>query len=79
MTQQQVTVLKQQKWPGNIRELKNVIERAVISSTGNRLRLDLAVPNASTKNRLPVELSAANSTEFVTIAEFKELENAWYC
>jgi len=76
MTQQQVSVLKQQKWPGNIRELKNVIERAVISSTGTRLRLDLAVPNASTENHLPAEPSAANSSEFVTIAEFKELEKA---
>jgi len=27
-------------WPGNIRELQNVIERAVILSKGNRLRLD---------------------------------------
>jgi len=28
------------EWPGNIRELKNVIERAVISSENNTLRLD---------------------------------------
>ncbi|HEX5025873.1 MAG TPA: helix-turn-helix domain-containing protein, partial [Agriterribacter sp.] len=27
-------------WPGNIRELKNVIERSVISTEGNTLRLD---------------------------------------
>ena len=46
MTQNQLSLLKQQEWPGNIRELKNVIERAVISTTGNRLRLDLALPNA---------------------------------
>lgn len=26
-------------WPGNVRELENVIERAIITSTGNRLRL----------------------------------------
>jgi formate hydrogenlyase transcriptional activator len=29
-------------WPGNIRELQNVIERAVIVSTGPTLRLDVA-------------------------------------
>ena len=26
-------------WPGNIRELENIIERAVITSTGNKLIL----------------------------------------
>ena len=33
-------------WPGNIRELENVIERAVISTSGNELRLmdDLCAP-----------------------------------
>ena len=76
MTQQQVSVLRQQKWPGNIRELKNVIERAVISSSGDRLRLDLAVPNApagGNATAMPVE---ANPTAFVTQAEFRELEKA---
>ena len=76
MTQQQVSVLKQQKWPGNIRELKNVIERAVISSTGDRLRLDLAVPNASAETGSPTALSTTGPSEFVTIAEFKELEKS---
>ena len=28
------------EWPGNIRELKNVIERAVISSENHTLKLD---------------------------------------
>jgi PAS domain S-box-containing protein len=31
--------LQEYPWPGNIRELENVIERAVISSTGSSLRL----------------------------------------
>ena len=76
MTQQQLSVLKKQQWPGNIRELKNVIERAVISSAGDRLRLDLAFPNTAAEEQLPMERSAAASSEFVTIAEFKELEKA---
>lgn len=33
--------LRQYKWPGNIRELKNVIERAVLLSEDNRLALSL--------------------------------------
>jgi len=76
MTQQQVSVLKQQEWPGNIRELKNVIERAVILSTGNRLRLDLAVANTATKHHLPTDQAVGESAEFVSSAEFKELERA---
>ncbi|MFO0577354.1 MAG: sigma 54-interacting transcriptional regulator [Polyangia bacterium] len=31
-------------WPGNVRELQHVIERAVILSSGPRLRLELALP-----------------------------------
>ena len=76
MTQQQLSVLKKQQWPGNIRELKNVIERAVISSAGDRLRLDLAFPNTAAEEQLTMERSAAALAEFVTIAEFKELEKA---
>lgn len=33
--------LKQYSWPGNIRELRNTIERAVILSTGDRLELQM--------------------------------------
>jgi len=36
--------LQRHAWPGNIRELQNVIERAVILSKGVRLRLDVALP-----------------------------------
>jgi len=40
--------LQQRRWPGNIRELQNVIERAVIATTGDVLRLpprDLQPPS----------------------------------
>jgi PAS domain S-box-containing protein len=36
--------LKAYAWPGNIRELENVIERAVIISTDTRLRIDIPEP-----------------------------------
>lgn len=35
-----VTALQQHQWHGNIRELKNVIERAIILSNGNQLLVD---------------------------------------
>lgn len=74
MTQEHLAILKQQEWPGNIRELKNVIERAVISSSGGRLRLDLALPSAPSPRRASAESSSGQSCDFLTIAEFKELE-----
>jgi PAS domain S-box-containing protein len=45
LTRSQANELREYQWPGNIRELKNVIERAVILSPGNVLRLDLSMPN----------------------------------
>ena len=47
LTRTQANMLRNYDWPGNIRELKNVIERAVILSPGNVLRLDLSMPNIS--------------------------------
>jgi len=34
-----MNTLKGYDWPGNIRELENVLERAVINSSGSKLRL----------------------------------------
>lgn len=44
LTRAQAEHLRAYPWPGNIRELKNVIERAVILSQGKVLRLDLSMP-----------------------------------
>jgi len=44
-----MAVLQQHSWPGNIRELENVVERALIHSTGDTLELldpNLALPGA---------------------------------
>ena len=76
MTQSQVSILKRQSWPGNIRELKNVMERAVILSTGSRFRLDLALSDSPTEIRLTSAPSAKEPSDFVTVAEFRELEKA---
>ncbi len=48
ITQAQAEALRAYAWPGNIRELKNVIERAVILSTGDTLRLDLSLAEGQT-------------------------------
>jgi PAS domain S-box-containing protein len=51
LSRQQAALLRQYTWPGNIRELKNVIERAVILSTGKVLRLDLAMADILAETR----------------------------
>ena len=47
LTADDIDWLQRYDWPGNIRELQNVIERAVILSKGVRLRLDVALPAAA--------------------------------
>lgn len=41
LTPEHEDLLTSYSWPGNIRELKNVIERAVILSSENRLEISL--------------------------------------
>ncbi len=51
--------LLQHDWPGNIRELENVIQRAVLMATGNTLssrHLDFSV-QAAPASREPIEIS----------------------
>jgi transcriptional regulator with GAF, ATPase, and Fis domain len=77
LSKQQVQQLKGHRWPGNIRELRNIIERAVILSTGSRARLDLAMPDEAA---LPADVTAdpapPDGTGFVTDAEMREHEKA---
>src|SRR5262249_2070044 len=44
LTRGDVETLERYDWPGNIRELQNVIERALIRSRGGRLQFDLGKP-----------------------------------
>lgn len=76
LTQKNLTRLKGHSWPGNIRELKNVIERAIISTNGDRLRLDLALPVVTESITRVVPLGNTDDSEFLTDAEFRDLEKA---
>ena len=46
---QSIEALKRYPWPGNIRELQNLVERAVIASAGPSLKLPLEVLRAAHK------------------------------
>ena len=68
--------LQDYDWPGNIRELRNVIEHAVIVSRGRELRID--VPEISTEKALPMVShyvkSMKQSGEILTYENLKKLE-----
>lgn len=78
LTSQQAKQLQAHHWPGNIRELKNVIERAVILSNDGKLRLDLALPesNINEKGKSPQPPEDASNSEhsYLTAKEFQQLE-----
>jgi PAS domain S-box-containing protein len=69
----QTAMLQTHHWPGNIRELRNVIERAVILTKGARLRLDLAMGGAG-KSEITAEQVIADTSPFMTEDEFRAKE-----
>ncbi|TVQ12795.1 MAG: sigma-54-dependent Fis family transcriptional regulator [Bacteroidetes bacterium] len=46
-----ISELKLYDWPGNIRELENIVERAVITSTGNQLNIECLLPAIRDNNQ----------------------------
>ncbi len=75
LSKQQAALLKRYDWPGNIRELKNVIERAVILSQGKVLRLDLAMADILEADRQRPEADTdGQPSQVLTEAEVREFE-----
>lgn len=73
LSKSHTVMLQQHQWPGNIRELRNVIERAVILTKGGRLRLDLAMGGAG-KTAIATDQVTADTSSFMTEDEFREKE-----
>jgi PAS domain S-box-containing protein len=74
LSRQQAALLKRYDWPGNIRELKNVIERAVILSRGKILRLDLAMSDILTAAPAAADEEPVKGGQVMTEHELRELE-----
>ncbi len=79
LTKQHIKQLQNHTWPGNIRELKNVIERAVILSAESKLRLDLALPSLEAfidtpKDQVDSHSESTLDCNYLTEEEFKDLE-----
>src|ERR1700757_4281746 len=72
LTRLGVEALQQYNWPGNIRELRNVIERAVILAQGGPIAFDVPMNGASIE--LPASKQTSNEREeaqFLTEAEIR--------
>lgn len=72
ISKQQAGLLKSQRWSGNIRELKNVMERAVILSRGKRIRLDL--DGADSVEASSIFEQQSDDGDFLTETELREFE-----
>jgi PAS domain S-box-containing protein len=75
LTRAQTANLRAYDWPGNIRELKNVIERAVILSQGKVLRLDLSMPDPRGEPVAEDDSDSDNDT-VLTDDQMKELQKS---
>lgn len=76
LSQNLIERLKSYSWPGNIRELHNVLERSFITSSGPELELDHSIPEIeSTKSDGASTLLGSSGSGFLTERDFKKLEH----
>jgi len=71
LRQRDLDALKEYDWPGNIRELQNVIERALIGARGGKLAIE--VPSGGPRGRAASEETKAE-VSLLSYAELKKFE-----
>ena len=77
ITRAAIAKLQNYHWPGNIRELRNVIERAIIISRGGALDFDLPVTeSAVVPSRHAAHAKSDAEPEFLTEAELQRRERS---
>jgi DNA-binding NtrC family response regulator len=75
LTEAGVARLQDYDWPGNIRELRNVVERAIIVARGKALEFDLPTTSvAPVVSPLRFESLATTEPEFLTEPEIQRRE-----
>jgi len=53
IAREDMTALQRYPWPGNIRELRNLVERAMIVTTGSKLEIDVPAAPARAHDKSP--------------------------
>jgi PAS domain S-box-containing protein len=76
LTEDDKVKLRRYTWPGNIRELQNVLERAIITSPQpHRLNLARALPDTgSIEAMAPGDSVAVTDDHILTVTEMRDLE-----
>ena len=79
ITQDTMDMLSRYDWPGNIRELQNVIERAVVLSPGTLLKLgaDMLPLNPASSDRIAAMSSDSLLDEAATLCTLDEVERRY--
>jgi DNA-binding NtrC family response regulator len=80
LTEAGVAKLQSYEWPGNIRELRNLIERAIIVARGNALEFDLPTTISAPASTPPVfQFSESAHSVFLTEPEIQRRERENLC
>ena len=69
LTQELIEELLHYDWPGNIRELRNVMERAIILSTGGTIKLPNDAVNIGELHSIPAKFPTLSENERQHIAD----------
>ena len=69
LTKALVAKLQRYDWPGNIRELQNVIERSLIVSGGQELQFDIPQPGGGRSMPHPASVSRQGASEEEVVTE----------
>lgn len=74
LNEQAIATLTEYDWPGNIRELQNLIERSVILTNGLSLSIDPSIFVPSSISEETLEMQSASNRKFLTAEEMRHLE-----
>jgi PAS domain S-box-containing protein len=66
ITRENMIALQRYAWPGNIRELRNVVERAMIMASGPRLTINVPTP-AATSGKRSLKLVEVEKEHMLTV------------
>ena len=74
LTREDINILEKYSWPGNIRELQNVVERAIILGRGGRVQFEGLLATESGTSRGPPGSTDPSSVDSLTLVDLERME-----